>query len=62
LISLPRKGVEATKKKREDFVCAFCASWRLIRRGGGTGAGSLNKETKNPGENPVHGFMDSLST
>jgi hypothetical protein len=28
--------------------------------GGGAGTGLLNKETRNAGEKPVHGFMDSL--
>ena len=30
-------------------------------RGGEIGAGLLNEEARKPGENPVHGFMGSLS-
>jgi len=42
---------------RFSVLCVF-ALLRFLQRD--AGAGLLNKETRNAGEKPVHGFMDSL--
>jgi len=42
------------------FVYLACFAVNHFRSGVGPGAGVLNKETRNAGEKPVHGFMGSL--
>jgi hypothetical protein len=52
---LPQKGA---KGARDFSFCVFCAFLRPFS--GGAGAGLLNKETRNAGEEPVHGFKGFL--
>jgi len=43
-----------------SMVLGIRLSWLGVKRQGAAGDTLLNKETRNAGEKPVHGFMDSL--